>query len=572
MSALRLVVITMVQAKDFPAAWSSLRPLGSQLTEERQRIVLLNDDRDPALESALRSLPHTTVLAPGSNLGVARGRNTLFAAALATGADYVVSLDDDLYVPCDYLDTVDRVAAASDGTLGIFAPTVLDFAAFASDNPDLIDLETVIGGDLNSTTESRELRRRIDPADEGMFYHLGVRDWMAHYLQPSTAAGRAASDRLASVGFAQRPDPVATTFLRSDDGARAIAGVHGSDDRQPVDTLPGGVSVFSAAMLESIGLCDERFSPFGYEDADLCIRARQAGFHNAWVPSAVVLHDFLSRGSARTPEHLAFVYGRSKALLAANHLPNDSLATQIGYAVSSYPEDVLAVAQHRTGTALELEHQLASTAAFASGYLSGASAADKGKPALLDRLADVSAGHSLSTLRGRRWILHRLAMSSARTAPVLSGDVTVDEDGGVTTSATVNLRFPDGWTATFHSAFSGDPAAALETVRVQELSVCSAAEHTMDCASPALRRRDLSPDTRRTPRRSGRSILGEVVRPAVEPNLRQRATAIRIRPRPPLTLEELAATPLDTATGIATLSAWVSIQDAPHRTGAREDG
>ena len=67
-----------------------------------------------------------------------------------------------------------------------------------------------------------------------------------------------------------------------------------------LDYVTGGCMLLRREMLETVGLFDDRFF-FYFEDADLCLRARQAGWRLAVAPDAHVEHEVgasVSRGSA----------------------------------------------------------------------------------------------------------------------------------------------------------------------------------------------------------------------------------------------------------------------------------
>ena len=53
--------------------------------------------------------------------------------------------------------------------------------------------------------------------------------------------------------------------------------------------VSGGAALYPRAVLEKIGLFDERFVAY-FEDADLCMRARLAGYSCALVPEACAYH------------------------------------------------------------------------------------------------------------------------------------------------------------------------------------------------------------------------------------------------------------------------------------------
>jgi GT2 family glycosyltransferase len=66
------------------------------------------------------------------------------------------------------------------------------------------------------------------------------------------------------------------------------------------DYVSGACMMLSRALLERVGLLDEKLFAY-FEDVDLCLRARNAGFRLLFVPAASVIH----KGSASTRRTLA---------------------------------------------------------------------------------------------------------------------------------------------------------------------------------------------------------------------------------------------------------------------------
>ncbi|HOO21102.1 MAG TPA: glycosyltransferase family 2 protein [Kiritimatiellia bacterium] len=74
------------------------------------------------------------------------------------------------------------------------------------------------------------------------------------------------------------------------------------------------VIMFSRAMLETAGLMDPDYH-FLYEDYDLCLRAREAGFDIRYVPDAHVWHKISMTTGAGTPNpQFWHTYGRSESI------------------------------------------------------------------------------------------------------------------------------------------------------------------------------------------------------------------------------------------------------------------
>lgn len=64
----------------------------------------------------------------------------------------------------------------------------------------------------------------------------------------------------------------------------------GQHDRPTPCVAGGGAMMVRADVFERLGGFDELFGPFGPEDLDFSLRARQAGHHALYVPAAVAYH------------------------------------------------------------------------------------------------------------------------------------------------------------------------------------------------------------------------------------------------------------------------------------------
>ena len=92
----------------------------------------------------------------------------------------------------------------------------------------------------------------------------------------------------------------------------------GQYDQAQLDFVYGCAMLLSARMLYAVGGFDERFFMY-YEDVDLCLRARTAGYEVALVPDAVVWH-LGSRSTSAKPGLKLYYEGRSRQLFYAKHL------------------------------------------------------------------------------------------------------------------------------------------------------------------------------------------------------------------------------------------------------------
>ena len=63
------------------------------------------------------------------------------------------------------------------------------------------------------------------------------------------------------------------------------------DEARDVPYVTGAAMAIARRVLDEIGLFDEQFTPFYYEEVDFCWRARAAGYRVRYVPEAWAIHD-----------------------------------------------------------------------------------------------------------------------------------------------------------------------------------------------------------------------------------------------------------------------------------------
>jgi len=122
--------------------------------------------------------------------------------------------------------------------------------------------------------------------------------------------------------YADRPGVVQSAGISMDRAAIAwdrLGGQLAAEAQQQCEVFgaSGGACLYRRAMLDEIGLFDERF--FAYlEDVDLAWRAQRAGWRCAYAPQARVLH-FTSATSGQGSPFKHRLLGRNKLRLAAKN-------------------------------------------------------------------------------------------------------------------------------------------------------------------------------------------------------------------------------------------------------------
>lgn len=90
------------------------------------------------------------------------------------------------------------------------------------------------------------------------------------------------------------------------------------DEQQEVEYVTGAAMAIRREMLERIGYLDGDFFPAYFEDADICFRARQAGYKVVYIPTAILLHRESASMEMETVEQ-HYYYHRNRLRLLLKH-------------------------------------------------------------------------------------------------------------------------------------------------------------------------------------------------------------------------------------------------------------
>ncbi len=100
------------------------------------------------------------------------------------------------------------------------------------------------------------------------------------------------------------------------------------------DYVTGCAVLLSRRLLSEVGLFDERFFMY-YEDSDMCLRARKAGFRILLAPKAKVWHRVaLSSGGSSSPNERYWM-ARSSALFFGKHVKGIRWSVVLPYRLGS---------------------------------------------------------------------------------------------------------------------------------------------------------------------------------------------------------------------------------------------
>jgi GT2 family glycosyltransferase/glycosyltransferase involved in cell wall biosynthesis len=227
--------------------WLAVKSLIASDRPVDHLIVVDNDELQDGSIAGLQEVRGVEYLATGRNLGFSGGMNAGIRRALEAGADRVVLVNSDVYVPPDCLGRLERALRES-STAGIVAPLLRSRSW-----PDRIASQGI-----DYTRSTGRMRHRAAGA-------LAPVDRRNEAAQGETAAARGTK----------------------------------------VDAVSGCVMLVERRVFDSVGLFDEAYF-YGFEDLDLCLRASQAGFSSLVVPSAAAYHESGRSIGAGSPRRLYF--------------------------------------------------------------------------------------------------------------------------------------------------------------------------------------------------------------------------------------------------------------------------
>lgn len=85
-----------------------------------------------------------------------------------------------------------------------------------------------------------------------------------------------------------------------------------------VEYVTGAAMAIAGRVLDDVGLLDESFSPFYYEEVDFCYRARVVGYRTVYVPQAVAIHHESASMRQMSRPHL-HIFHKSRLRFVLKH-------------------------------------------------------------------------------------------------------------------------------------------------------------------------------------------------------------------------------------------------------------
>lgn len=255
---------------EFESTVRCIESLKAQTTFADILVIDNHSDTDP-VPALKEKFPFIFTIRHSTNRGVAGGRNSGIAFAVRRGYRYVLFLDNDAWAD-ERMIALLYDAAIRNPRAGILGPKIL-----MADAP-------------------------------GTIWRAGCTSWKWSYLY----AGHVILKRFCQL--LGRPLPMALDTLRGENHIDRGQ----FDTERDIDFQIGCAQLIRSEVFDSVGGLDEAFSPYGAEDIDFCIRARQGGWRIVYIPRARCWHHVAV--NHRDEYARTFLNTRNILLLARKHL------------------------------------------------------------------------------------------------------------------------------------------------------------------------------------------------------------------------------------------------------------
>lgn len=301
--------------------------------------VLLNGGRDEALRNLFRTQPQIRFYESDVNLGVAGGRNFLFRTQECMSADLIYIIDNDVVVPRGYLDGLEEFYR-SDPRTGVGGALILDYRQMVEG----------LAHEFPLRPDGESGRPLFDLSNEALcsYVYQGNGERLAVYhagMNPDWYKGYISFENIRNDVEGSEKKPFLSQLSTEPDFVRKLIAFGITELK--VSNVGGGGQVISRSVLNEVGLLNDHFNPYGFEDVDFCIRSLKKGFVNRVSLEVLLLHGTDDRHSERCRFKQARNVSRCLTLLAYMHAEDSYLEACASRVQNNFYARCLAGNPHR---------------------------------------------------------------------------------------------------------------------------------------------------------------------------------------------------------------------------------
>jgi GT2 family glycosyltransferase len=267
-------VLILLMEAEIEVTVNAVETLVSQLEEDVIVSILLNGGHSTYLRELFGSEPRIRYYESSENLGVAGGRNFLLGTTKCSDCDIVMILDNDVVPPVDYVRNLAEFLLDNEdsGVVGAVAADINNAGYpleqfYGTTGPWQNKIFNLKSSDIKTIT--------LQSLEPHKIFHMGSNeDVMFTYFSMRSSWSRIGNKLAAVFGL----QPFRMAELRK--CRRHLHLMQSGARKYLVSNVAGCSQAFRRSLVDEIGKMNNLFNPYGYEDADFCLRALRAGYRN----------------------------------------------------------------------------------------------------------------------------------------------------------------------------------------------------------------------------------------------------------------------------------------------------
>lgn len=292
----RVNILVLSMQDEVGATLFTLQTLLRQVEDGVVLSVLLNGGHSEEIRKLSEEHDCLRYYSVDRNLGVAGGRNYLLRTEECRNCDVVLIIDNDVVAPVDYVRGLVTFLLREKGA-GVAGGVVADINNFGE--PDGRGVAHGEWANLRSGGIKAQILRDLH---RDRIYHMGVRkDYAYAYFSILPRCMKVIAYFKVFAALHYLFDVHVNVFPVLRGNAKYQKMIRDGVEKYEVSNVAGCSQAFRRELVDRIGYLDERFSPYGFEDVDFCIRAMRAGYRNYIDTNTWLLHGTDRRHAQRDP-------------------------------------------------------------------------------------------------------------------------------------------------------------------------------------------------------------------------------------------------------------------------------
>ena len=307
-----IAIIMLMMEGEYNATKITMASLLNSIGGEKDVSIslLLNGSKNKKIEEYFKKIPNLKFYSSTENLGVIGGRNFLFSKPEVIGSDIILVLDNDLFLPTDYVKNICEFLV-SHPDAGIVHPVML----WAKKFTDLFDIDPEKMADDEIPPDVPKLRSSeiknswMETGDAESLYYLGTHSW---YLTDCLATPTSIQNLL--IWLEKKGLIKSAPHLLMDTDPKVASLIRGGAVELKTQNANGGGQVFFSSLLSEVGFYEPGYNPYGHADHEFSIRVLKAGYTNYASLDTFVLHGIDKRHKERSHERRKYIYARRRVI------------------------------------------------------------------------------------------------------------------------------------------------------------------------------------------------------------------------------------------------------------------